>query len=808
MSDEATPRIHASPRWRGICMVIVWLTSAAAILVGLAAAPYAAAQGEASVTASVTASVYATAPAIQAVSPSAPWNDAVLAKAGGAMGIAGSRFGSVPGEVLIQDGQIQLVADLAQGGLPGDCTWTSTAVTLGSDCFNQQVDLPVGTAAVQLVTAAGGQSNVATIAVVPTVQTLVLSATPSVVPAGGQAEFTVRAAGPAGAAIGYSINLAVSSPSGSAQLSTGQVTTGVAGAAEFSVTDPNPEQVTVTAKYANRETGNTVIQQATVSFTGGCNVVSSVQVAVLPGALPTQGAAGIPVTASLTTAAGAPVAGAPVLFAAPQAPGVTISPSEAETNASGVATVAVSSTEAQNVSLTATCASVPGPSGSPPAGSATIQFQPAPQVVLQLQPASFTEPVGAPDRVQVQAITPAGGPLGGIVVTLQPYQTLTVNAATVTTQPDGEATFTATATQTGTATVTATASGAAPSAISIQFGAASPTTGTGCPLSEKTCIPPPPPPEPCVSHFRDVAPAAWYTQAVCALTSRGVIQGFACPPAGSTCFAPNTKLTVAEWSALIVRAVGLGIGSNTPNCSANNASWARGDLAAMAPYLVDVARVEGTCRASDVMNRELAIASLVRVVDAEKYPLPAGPGAILAPFADGGRVASAVRSLVAIGIQLHLLEGGGGARPMLYPTQPLTRAAAAVLLYRAMTNACLGIRCAPRVNRVTTLGQPTGGLVTALHGTGLGEYPAYDGQTQLLWFDDATSNWQAGKSGGPWNEGNLNVTLWTPWLIEIVQDGSNNNYVPAPGDTVTVHLVNPESQRAAAPYTFQSGQRG
>ena len=175
----------------------------------------------------------------------------------------------------------------------------------------------------------------------------------------------------------------------------------------------------------------------------------------------------------------------------------------------------------------------------------------------------------------------------------------------------------------------------------------------------------------------DVADAAalpWAEHAIRVLAAKGVAD-----VAKGGRYRPAEPMTRGEFVGMLVRALGL-----TAKAGENFR-----DVRADAPYAeaVAIARVLGVVQGRSgsrfdpetPISRQEAAVLVHRALAARGLPVAKGTPDDLARFDDAGRIAGYAAGSVAALVKEGLLQGNGKS---LQPQQPLTRAAAAVLVYR------------------------------------------------------------------------------------------------------------------------------
>lgn len=150
-------------------------------------------------------------------------------------------------------------------------------------------------------------------------------------------------------------------------------------------------------------------------------------------------------------------------------------------------------------------------------------------------------------------------------------------------------------------------------------------------------------------------------------------------------FDPNAGITRAELAALLVRALGLPAGTEPSGFSDVEASsWYGGVVSSAKTYGLMGGMGDGTFRPNQQVSRQEAIVMVVRALRLAKGDSEGSSSqaqAALSGYADSSRVAGWATDAMSSAIAAGLLQGEGGE---LQPLRALTRAEAAVLLYRML----------------------------------------------------------------------------------------------------------------------------
>lgn len=233
--------------------------------------------------------------------------------------------------------------------------------------------------------------------------------------------------------------------------------------------------------------------------------------------------------------------------------------------------------------------------------------------------------------------------------------------------------------------------------------------------------------------FRDLRGYRWAAPAIDQLARAGVLRGVA-----RGRFDPAGLVTRAQYATLLVRLFHL---VEPRKVSAfrdvPTGFWAEAAVAAAAPFLPPAASELGIFGPNVSVSRQDVAAAIVRILVSEHHLAVMDPGRaqqVLAGITDGDRVSSRLTTLVATAIQHHIMQGfPDGA---FHPTGRLTRAQAAVLLYRVQRSYLeTGTQGSPPV--VTAIdpgsGPATGGTSVTIRGSG------FTGATQVLFEGPAAA---------------------------------------------------------------------
>lgn len=192
-------------------------------------------------------------------------------------------------------------------------------------------------------------------------------------------------------------------------------------------------------------------------------------------------------------------------------------------------------------------------------------------------------------------------------------------------------------------------------------------------------------------RFADLGQTAWARDAVEALAARGIVEG---RDDGS--YDPAAPVSRADFLLLLVRMLELNAKTGGADAGLVDVPAGQNDRAAeftdvaAGAYYADAVRVgvalgiaggsgDGRFRPGETVSRQEAAALVARALRSAGAGLPEGDAAALAAFADASEAAAYARTDLASLVSAGLLQGAGGK---LRPQGQLTRAEAAVLLYR------------------------------------------------------------------------------------------------------------------------------
>jgi hypothetical protein len=736
--------------------------------------------------------------------------EAYLAQ-GGELVLRGEGFGTQPGTVYVSDGSVTLVGAVGTGGAQGSsCSWSDTEVVLAAPCLapagsgassgSTGLALPAGQAAAQVVTAAGAASNAVFFQVAARVALVAVTLSPSAAAVGQPVQVLVTAQGPSGPVPGATVALSAA-PSAAAQLGAAEVVTGAGGTATTTLTGKAPVPVVVSATYVG-PAGEQLTATATARFAGTCADAGQVGLApaeATSGAVPQVEAGGPPLRLVATvTADGLPAEGLPVVLSASPETAV-VAPVRGVTDARGEAAFAFQALAPGAYTLSAACA----PGG--PSGQLTVQVAPASRVRLAFVGLPARLAAGRSATVRVRAENAAtGAPLLGLPVTFEAFGSAAfpggVQEATAATGPGGIAETTLTDPACETTRVEAllgtSAASPAPSAP-----AAEPASGE---LAVVGCHPSRPAPRPaprCVRQpFADVPQAAAYADAVCALHALGLLGGVR--DGARLLFQPTQPASwgdLAAWIATVLRAYAPAAAGAPPPCAAPPGYWAAAYVADTAGLLAAALPPAGTpppCEAPVAFAE--AAAALAEADGLAGAPLPASAGALL-DTAPG--LARAPRALW--GDLAEAVEHGLVPAAPVDPEAHLSRGALVALLWRAYS-----LLEAERAERPVVVGasvtpEGEGAVALTVRGWGFGWQPAGAATGLSVVVCPASGGGACtslGGAGGP----PVPVVRWGDGLLEtgVLCGGQAAACSVAPGDVVTVAVVNPRSGLPSPPYRF------
>jgi hypothetical protein len=155
-------------------------------------------------------------------------------------------------------------------------------------------------------------------------------------------------------------------------------------------------------------------------------------------------------------------------------------------------------------------------------------------------------------------------------------------------------------------------------------------------------------------------------------------------------FRPGDPVTRAEFAAMLVRALGLSDKAGASGdaglyTDVSGADWHFGAVMKATEYGLVNGLDDGSFRPDDLITREQAMAMMHRAMAiagaAAEYETADG---ILAQYADGLAVSEWAKTAAAEVVQAGIFNGSAGA---LRPQAAMTRAEAAVVLYRLLAAA-------------------------------------------------------------------------------------------------------------------------
>ncbi|MFC6332759.1 S-layer homology domain-containing protein [Paenibacillus septentrionalis] len=178
--------------------------------------------------------------------------------------------------------------------------------------------------------------------------------------------------------------------------------------------------------------------------------------------------------------------------------------------------------------------------------------------------------------------------------------------------------------------------------------------------------------------FADLSAGHWATAAIEVLSARGIVNGMS-----ETRFAPSETLTRAQFSKMLVSALGLApqYPSQPSFSDVQPHSWSYGWIEAAASAGI-VEGSQGRFNPEHALTREEMMTMLVRAVEVQtSESLQVGTASDLQQFIDHDVVSKWAQPYVIKVLQLELVQGSG---KQLKPLDISSRAEAAVVIYRLL----------------------------------------------------------------------------------------------------------------------------
>lgn len=175
----------------------------------------------------------------------------------------------------------------------------------------------------------------------------------------------------------------------------------------------------------------------------------------------------------------------------------------------------------------------------------------------------------------------------------------------------------------------------------------------------------------------------WAADEVALLSSKTVIQG-----TSDARFGPNDPITRAQFTALLVRALGLmgqGQDFNAGFTDVNSGVWYADAVSVAVKHGLIEGFADGEFRPNEQMTREQMSVLLVRALKlagAEVAPAPGNPDSLLAGFKDRRHIGAWAEEAVAAAVDSGLMKGRGIG--LFAPEASSTRAEAAAVLARML----------------------------------------------------------------------------------------------------------------------------
>lgn len=180
------------------------------------------------------------------------------------------------------------------------------------------------------------------------------------------------------------------------------------------------------------------------------------------------------------------------------------------------------------------------------------------------------------------------------------------------------------------------------------------------------------------SSFSDVPRSHWAYKEITEMAEKGIIAGY-----DDRTFRPNNKVTRAEFAKIMIAAADVDIDKRSISQTFKDvpkSHWAFYYVEYAKPYLTGYKSGSTyTYKPNDAAVREDIAVALVRLLGYDKkYKADLNQ---LKKFRDDDDISPALRNYIAIAIQTNLMQGSNN---YFRPQDPITRAEAASLLYRAL----------------------------------------------------------------------------------------------------------------------------
>ncbi|MGG1661321.1 S-layer homology domain-containing protein [Brevibacillus sp. NRS-1366] len=180
--------------------------------------------------------------------------------------------------------------------------------------------------------------------------------------------------------------------------------------------------------------------------------------------------------------------------------------------------------------------------------------------------------------------------------------------------------------------------------------------------------------------FSDVPRNHWAYKEITEMAEKGIIKGY-----DNRTFRPNNEVTRAEFAKIMIAAAGVDIDKGSVSQTFKDvpkSHWAYYYVEYAKPYLTGYKSGSTyTYKPDQPAVREDIAVALVRLLGYDrKYKADLNQ---LKKFRDADDISPALRSYIAISIQTDLMKGSNN---YFRPQDPITRAEAASLLYRALLN--------------------------------------------------------------------------------------------------------------------------
>ena len=176
----------------------------------------------------------------------------------------------------------------------------------------------------------------------------------------------------------------------------------------------------------------------------------------------------------------------------------------------------------------------------------------------------------------------------------------------------------------------------------------------------------------------------WAEETVSDMASRLIISGV-----GNNAFVPDSKITRAQFTAIVVRALGLKCNKDAAFTDVSSENWYHDPAAAAYKYGIVLGGADGRFRPNDDITRQEAMVMVSRAMEIARMDTTITDeeaSSALSGFTDSGMIPGWAEDAAATAVESGIVSGSNGK---LRPNDKISRAETAVMVQRLLEKAGL-----------------------------------------------------------------------------------------------------------------------